>query len=252
MTAPLLEGRAEPAPLASAALSAAVHVVIFAMLFVGVRWQNPPPEPWTVELWEAPRPSPDFAPAPALPAPEPKPEPRVEKPDIELKAAPKPEPPKAKPKPEPPKVAPKPLAPKAVPQAVADAEVQRRLGEELAREQQALALERERAALREAIARETAAARARALEAWIERVRAKIRGNILLPPDLKGNPEAIFDVVQLPTGEVLSVRLRKSSGHPGYDQAVERAILKSSPLPQPERAELFQRELELRFRPLER
>ena len=72
-----------------------------------------------------------------------------------------------------------------------------------------------------------------------------------MPQDIKANPEAIFDVVQLPTGEVLSVKLRKSSGHAGYDQAVERAVLKSSPLPKPDRPELFQRALELRFRPLD-
>ncbi len=82
-------------------------------------------------------------------------------------------------------------------------------------------------------------------------MRAKIRGNVLLPPDLKGNPEAIFDVVQLPTGEVLSAKLRKSSGHRGYDEAVERAILKSSPLPRPDRPDLFVRNLELKFRPLD-
>ena len=64
----------------------------------------------------------------------------------------------------------------------------------------------------------------------------------MLPPDIAGNPEAIFDVVQLPTGEVMSVKLRKSSGHKAYDAAVERAILKSSPLPRPDRPEQFQRE----------
>ena len=73
----------------------------------------------------------------------------------------------------------------------------------------------------------------------------------MLPPDIKGNPEAIFDVVQLPTGEVMSVRLRKSSGHRAYDAAVERAILKSSPLPKPDRPERFQRNLEIKFRPLD-
>ena len=47
----------------------------------------------------------------------------------------------------------------------------------------------------------------------------------MLPPDIPGNPEAIFDVVQLPTGEVMSAKLRKSSGYQAYDAAVERAIL---------------------------
>jgi colicin import membrane protein len=86
---------------------------------------------------------------------------------------------------------------------------------------------------------------------YANRIKAKIKSNIVLPPEIQGNPEAIFDVVQLPTGEVMSARLRKSSGHRGYDEAVERAILKSSPLPRPDRPEQFVRDLQLKFRPLE-
>jgi len=36
-----------------------------------------------------------------------------------------------------------------------------------------------------------------------------------------------------------------------YDDAVQRAILKSTPLPRPDRADLFQRALTLRFRPVD-
>jgi len=54
----------------------------------------------------------------------------------------------------------------------------------------------------------------------------------------------------LPTGDVLGTpRLRRSSGDPRYDDAVLRAILKSSPLPRPEDPKVFTRNLELRFRP---
>ena len=69
--------------------------------------------------------------------------------------------------------------------------------------------------------------------------------------DMPGNPQAEFEVIQLPTGEVLSTRLLKPSGVPAYDEAVQRAIIKSSPLPlpPPERRELFQRVLHLKFRP---
>jgi colicin import membrane protein len=56
-------------------------------------------------------------------------------------------------------------------------------------------------------------------------------------------------VVQLPTGEIIDAQLRKSSGVRAYDEAVQRAILKSSPLPKPESAELFRRSLTLKFRP---
>jgi colicin import membrane protein len=95
------------------------------------------------------------------------------------------------------------------------------------------------------------AARSRAQLEWIDKIRSRIRSNINLPPDIPGNPEAVFDVVQLPTGEIIDVKLRKSSGVRAYDDAVQRAILKSSPLPKPVPADLFQRNLELRFRPLD-
>jgi colicin import membrane protein len=96
-----------------------------------------------------------------------------------------------------------------------------------------------------------AAARAKAEADWIRRIQSKVRGNVILPPDIPGNPEAIFEVVQLPTGEILDVQLRRSSGVRAYDEAVQRAILKSSPLPRPDRPEMFQRVLTLKFRPLD-
>jgi colicin import membrane protein len=72
---------------------------------------------------------------------------------------------------------------------------------------------------------------------------------VIEPPDLAGNAEAVFDVILLPSYEVLEVKLKRSSGNRAYDDAVQRAILKSSPLPRPDRADLFQRVLELRVRP---
>ena len=81
------------------------------------------------------------------------------------------------------------------------------------------------------------------------KIRSKVRGNIIA--EIAGNPEAVFSVVQLPTGEVLTATLVKSSGNAAYDQAVERAILKSSPLPKPDQADVFQRQLTLKFRPQE-
>jgi colicin import membrane protein len=83
------------------------------------------------------------------------------------------------------------------------------------------------------------------------KVAAAIRSKIVLPDNLVGNPEAVFEVIQLPTREVLpgSVRLRKSSGNKALDEAWERAIYNASPLPPPDRPGQFQRELILTFRP---
>ncbi|AVR96101.1 cell envelope integrity protein TolA [Pseudoduganella armeniaca] len=64
-------------------------------------------------------------------------------------------------------------------------------------------------------------------------VAAKIKSNISYAgsQDVPGNPSAEFQITQLPTGEIISVRKIKSSGIPAYDTAVENAIAKSSPLP---------------------
>jgi colicin import membrane protein len=82
-----------------------------------------------------------------------------------------------------------------------------------------------------------------------DKIRMKIRGNILLPAGIPGNPEAVFRVTQLPSGEILKVELIKSSAYAPLDEAVERAILKSSPLPKPDNPAHFERELRIPYRP---
>lgn len=90
------------------------------------------------------------------------------------------------------------------------------------------------------------------MASYIDKVRIKVRSNIVLPPNIPGNPEAIFIVRQLPSGDIVGEpRMVRSSGHRAYDEAIVRAIKKSSPLPKPDDPSLFQRELELRFRPLD-
>ena len=90
----------------------------------------------------------------------------------------------------------------------------------------------------------------KALATWTDKIRQKIRSNIIYDLSrVPGNPKAVFDVSLLPSGEVLTVNKRKSSGNPGYDEAVERAIYKASPLPKPDSPSLFRRQLELHFRP---
>ena len=96
-----------------------------------------------------------------------------------------------------------------------------------------------------------AASNKRGLADYAAKIRGKVRGNIVLPPSIQGNPEAIFAVDQLPSGEILAVKLKRSSGNPGLDAAIERAILKSSPLPKPDDPALFQRELKINYKPFE-
>jgi colicin import membrane protein len=244
----------------AAILAVAVHLAFVVFLIVTVNWQNREAEPVSVELYAPPGETP----------PPPKPEP------------PKPEPPK--PAPEPPKPPPEPPkpAPKAEPPQPTKAEIA--LKEKQERERKKEQADRERkekeridaekkkveekrlAEVRERQAREAEAlkaqaqreqaaaanaAKAHANADYIRRIQAKIKGNVVVPPEIAGNPEAIFDVVQLPTGEIIDAQLRKSSGNRAYDEAVQRAIIKSSPLPRPDSPDLFQRNLNLRFKPFE-
>jgi colicin import membrane protein len=114
--------------------------------------------------------------------------------------------------------------------------------QQAAQKQQA-AVAAEARAQREAAMRAQAGAEAKATGAerargddrsYLAKLKTKIRGNVVLPPNLQGNPPSLFRVTQLPTGEVIDVRLIKSSGNAQLDAAVERAIRKSSPLPVPD------------------
>jgi colicin import membrane protein len=262
----------------SGGLAVAMHVLFFALLVVGVSWQKQiEPQAMVVDLWAS---LPAVKPAPVEPEPVAQPEP------------PPPPPPKVEAKPEP-KPEPRPVAkPEAKPVPKADIalkekqekekrEKQERLekekkakedklrAEKAKREQEdlqrkMLAAEQQktdaaaRAAKEQADAQrraeaQAAAAQAKLVNEYTERIRAKVRGFVVLPPGLQGNPEAEFDVVLIPGGEILTTKLRKSSGNAAYDAAVERAILKAQPLPLPPDPNLFGqfRELRLKFRPQE-
>ena len=233
----------------AAALAVAVHLGFIVFLIFSVTWQNPKPEAVSVELYAPPTPE-KVAPTPAPEPPKPPPEPSPEPPK------PPPEPPKPAPKVEPPQPTKADIALKEKQADMRDAEKKKQeekclaeVRERQTREAEALKAQADRERLMAKQASD--ATRSKANDAYIRSIQSKIKGNVVLPPDIPGNPEAIFDVVQLPTGEIIDAQLRKSSGVRAYDDAVQRAILKSSPLPKPETPELFQRSLTLRFRPLD-
>jgi colicin import membrane protein len=250
MSAAVFEERSDPGQLASALLAASVHILLFLVLIFGVRWQNRPPDTVQVELWNEPVAAPiqvEPKPEPRVePAPPPllKPEPVIPKPEIVEKKAPPPKPvPKVEPKPkaEPPKAAAKPR----------DEEAQRQIREQLAREQASLAVDRERQHIRDQLARDAASANSKALETWMGKIQVHVRSRInkQIADAVSGNPEALFMVTLLPNCEVLKISMLKSSGSSAYDNEVERAILRASPLPRPDKADVFHRELRITFRP---
>ncbi len=232
------------------ALALAMHAVFILLIVFGVSWQRKPPTPVQADLWSnlpplpqtravaPPPPAPEPTPAPPKPAPRvtPPPPPKVEraapKPDIALKKVEKEK--KAEPKP----------PPKPEPRKIEDDKVARQQKEAQARAQrearerdtQRELAEKEAKAAADKVAAEKAAAEraARAAEAsenqkYINGIHAKVWARVAVPPDLQGSPEAVFVVSLLPGGELQSVVMRKSSGNPAYDAAIERAIRQAQP-----------------------
>lgn len=231
-----------PGRNAAVVLTVTVHVLLAVLLIYGIRWQTQLPESVAVELVSAVPLPPTFEPQPpppepvqkVEPKPEPKPVPPPPKPDIAVKE-------KEKPKPPPPKEAP----PKVDP----NAEMLRRETEQIARKRETDVVAAELDKLK---ADQAQAIRSRAQAAWQDKIRGKIRGNIVRPPGATGNPEAIYEIVLLPDGSLVGEpRLRKSTGNAALDTSIERAIKKSSPLPKPDDPSAFVRVLVITFRPLE-
>ena len=201
--------RPEPGQRSALVLTVLMHVVLVAVLFLGVQWKRSQPESVEVELVSS-RPAP---PPPARPPPpEPKPEPKAD-PFKEM--------------------------------------LEREKREQLQRDLTAQA-RRETEMKAAAEAEQRTAASRRGLADWVSKITGKIRGNMVLPQGIQGNPQAEFSLTLLPSGEVMQpVRLKKSSGNPALDAAIERAILKSSPLPKPDDPAVFQRMLEIKYKPYE-
>ena len=239
----------------SGAGALAMHLLFIALLAFGVNWQKKiEPQANIVDLWAN-------LPAHAQPKVEPRPEPPP--PEVKPVVPPKiepPPPPKAAVKPEiaKPDIALKDKADKArriLEEKQKDAKKREEDTKAAQKQQQAKEAEarlaKEQADTQRKTAEQAKAAQKSEIDKYRAAIRDKIKRFIVLPPNLQGNPEAEFEVIQLPGGEVLGAKLRRSSGNAAYDGAVERAILKAQPLPLPPDPALFVRELNLTFRPQE-
>jgi colicin import membrane protein len=155
-----------------------VHLVLAAFLFYGVRWQTKATDVVEVELVRATpavrgsHPPVAVTPAPTPeppPPPKPEPAPPPPKPDIVIKEKEKPKPP---PKPEP--------KPEPKPRVDPFQEQLKREAEQLTQRKQAESAAQELAQLKAA---QASAARNKAVADYLGRIRGKIRGNIVLPPE---------------------------------------------------------------------
>jgi colicin import membrane protein len=238
----------EPYKLPAGILALVVHSMFFALLYFGFNWNRQPfsSPTMSVELWPS-LPEEAVASPPKVEevVPPPPPQKKIVEPDIVMpdkkKIETKPvetKPEKKKPVPKPVERAkPKPDTPKP---AMQNPEA-RRIADEQAASAQAERIRQD----------EQAAAKGKVVDEYKAKIITKIRRNIVEPPDVAKDTRTEFSVTLLPDGSVLPPKLTKSSGNAAYDNAVERAILKSVPLPLPSDAQLFSafRELLLTFKP---
>ena len=254
------------------ALAIGVHVVMLAAMLISFNWKaaHPVATVTEVELW-------DKLPAPKT-ADVPKPEP---KPVVKEKPDPKPEPKpivEEKLKLEEPKVdislekKKKELAQKEVDKkAKIDKEkATKQLAEQMREEalqnkkvpdkQANTAKDKALRKLKAEMLNETGADDAKSVSAanasiigeYTDKIKVKIRGNVNKTLCGDGNPELKFEISVLPTGQLGgTLKMTKSSGSDACDEAVERAIIASEPLPLPEDASLKSqfKNLNLKFRP---
>ena len=138
----------------------------------------------------------------------------------------------------------------------ADAEKQRKAEQEAKRKAEAkaeAARQREaEQALQAQLAEEAAQARAQsALSEFIPYIQQQVENNWLRPAGSPPGLSCVILVKLIPGGEVVGTRVVRSSGNQLFDESVERAVQKASPLPLPADAALFKyfREINFKFVP---
>jgi len=270
----------QPGRIRAVLLALGVHAAFFGLIVFGVSWQNRPAPPLEAELWKDLPPVKAAKPAEPAPAPEP-PAPEPPKPEPPKPAPPKPEPPKPEPaKVEPPRPDPA-IAEKREREKKEQekrdrlerekkeklerqkAEETRQKAQEAKKKRETEEADRKRKAEEEkvrvakakadleakAAAEAVAAARQTEINQWRGRIRDKIRGRANVPDTVTGKPEIEVRITLLPGGEVLDIRMEKSSGNKIYDDAILRAIRSASPLPvPPANSELFPQFRDLRLK----
>lgn len=260
----------EPGRWRAITLAAAVHVALLVFFWIGIDWQSATPVAVKAEIWDLQAKEAAPLPPEPEPTPQPKPEPKPIVKE-EPKAEPiKPEPPKVdialekekkrkeqerkdkqlaeeekekklkqKAEQEKQDKLDKQLADKkAEQQKKADADKKRlqdKRDQELSDKRRAEELSRMTGAIGSGGSGQAAKSQGsgRADGAYADKIRLIIRSNTVfnVPSELSTNPQVEYDVELLPDGSLRGLKLRKSSGLPGFDEAVKRAIERSQPFP---------------------
>lgn len=130
--------------------------------------------------------------------------------------------------------------------------------EKAAAEKRAAVDEKQRAEreaeLRRQLAAEENAQRARASgqgAVWAAAIQARIQRAWIRPESARAGLDCTVIVNQVPGGEVTGVRIGACNGDEVVRQSIEAAVYRASPLPPPPDPALFERTIEVRFRPNE-
>jgi len=88
-----------------------------------------------------------------------------------------------------------------------------------------------------------------ALATWSAQITARIQRAWLRPPSARPGIECMLRITQAPGGQVLSAKIESCNGDSSVRESIEAAAYRASPLPPPPDPSLFERDLEVTFRP---
>jgi len=135
-------------------------------------------------------------------------------------------------------------------------EEQRRQREEEERRAREAVAARQRAEMEAELQRELAfeedrrrAEQAGLLDEYIRLIENRIQQNWIPPVSARPGLECVVNVTQIPSGEVVDVRVGRCNGDEAVVRSIEAAVLNASPLPRPPTPSLFERNLEVVFNP---
>ncbi len=97
--------------------------------------------------------------------------------------------------------------------------------------------------------RRLAAAESGALAEYIALIRQKVERNWVRPPGALPGVECEVSVTQIPGGQVIGVSIGRCNADEVVRRSIEAAVQRASPLPVPEEAALFERNLRFVFKP---
>ena len=239
----------EPGTKKAFTLSFVAHLLLLALLTMGISWKTSSPAGLEVELWDASVPTQTITPTPTI-------EVKQEAADIVIK--------KTKVNPDPPKEVIKKVEPKLEKKAeVKPPKKKVDSKEEIAAKKATAAAEKARA---EQLARLKAAAGAEggsggkvgdgvgaggnAPSGYADRVRKKIKPLIIFNAEaVSGNPAVVVLLDLAPDGTILKRIVVTASSEPAWDRAVLLAIERAESLPRDENGKIPTRQIKLTFKP---